>query len=184
LAINGAITNGYSHQFNHVYIGGLATQALSKFKQVFPGHYQTLASKSNGCFITYIGSPWQWNWNDVDDVNRGFVHFNSIQSNFELVRNPFVDVFKTMTIAEINNLLSPVGTSNNNGNSNNNTNNINNSYNSRATSSAATKFIKGQWSNNSTAIRRRKKQIGRCRYSCCKKLAKALVTQCKSKYDR
>jgi DNA repair exonuclease SbcCD ATPase subunit len=110
LAITGAHTNGFSDHSNRKYTGGLAVETLNQFKKTFSGHFHIHHTLFNGDSqqqkgsITYVGSPVQWNYSDVDDIDRGFIYYYPHTNSFKLMRSPFADTFKSVDINQVDKL--------------------------------------------------------------------------------
>ena len=86
LSINSAISNRKSAL---EYLGYLDRDLFSPFKRTFSGHFhchQTLETK--GGPITYVGSPMQFTFGDINDEDRGGILYYPNQDTFELKRNP------------------------------------------------------------------------------------------------
>ena len=86
LSINSAISNRKSAL---EYLGYLDRDLFSPFKRTFSGHFhchQTLETK--GGPITYVGSPMQFTFGDINDEDRGGILYYPNQDSFELKRNP------------------------------------------------------------------------------------------------
>ena len=68
---------------------GMDSKILSKFKQVFSGHFHHKSKKGN---IQYLGNPYQMFWNDYKD-ERGFHLWNPDTTKLTMVKNPY-DIFQ------------------------------------------------------------------------------------------
>lgn len=62
---------------------GMEKNVFEKYELVCSGHFHTKSSDSN---ITYIGSPYEMNWQDCDD-SRGFHIFDLDTRKLEFVQN-------------------------------------------------------------------------------------------------
>jgi DNA repair exonuclease SbcCD nuclease subunit len=56
---------------------------LHHYSNVFSGHFHTRSANNN---ISYIGSPYEMNWNDYDDA-RGFAVFDTVTRTTEYIDN-------------------------------------------------------------------------------------------------
>lgn len=64
---------------------GMSHRILSKFKQVFTGHYHHKSTIDN---ITYVGTPYEIVWSDYDDP-RGFIILDLDTGETEFVQNHY-----------------------------------------------------------------------------------------------
>lgn len=81
--------NGFEVTPGMIHEGGMDPNILSKFKQVFSGHFHHKSTIGN---ITYLGNPYQMFWNDYKD-KRGFHLYNPTENKLKWVINPF-EMFK------------------------------------------------------------------------------------------
>lgn len=63
---------------------GMDSEAFSKFKAVFTGHFHTKSSRGN---IHYLGAPYELVWTDYEDP-RGFHVWDIETDQVEFVQNP------------------------------------------------------------------------------------------------
>jgi DNA repair exonuclease SbcCD nuclease subunit len=85
---------------------GQKVDLFGKFDLVCSGHFHHKSTHKN---ITYLGSPYEMNWNDYGD-ERGFHIFDTKTGELEFIRNPYSMFHKIdysdndMTIEDIANL--------------------------------------------------------------------------------
>lgn len=79
---------------------GLSKSLFSNFELVLSGHYHSRSVQDN---IYYIGSPYQMNWNDADDV-RGFHIFDTKTRELEFIKNEDEIFIKLMYNDKIKNV--------------------------------------------------------------------------------
>lgn len=65
--------------------GSIDKKLLSCFDKVFSGHYHTPSDNQN---ITYVGTPYQLTWSDVDDEKRFFVLDTETREIEEILTHP------------------------------------------------------------------------------------------------
>lgn len=63
--------------------GGMDRGILSKYEQVFSGHFHTKSNKDN---IMYLGTPYELFWNDYKDP-KGFFIFDTDTLEIEFIQN-------------------------------------------------------------------------------------------------
>jgi hypothetical protein len=80
--------NGFEAHPGHVMQHGMDSNAFSKFKKVFSGHYHMKSTKKN---VNYLGNPYQLYWNDYG-CKRGFHVFDTETLKTTFYKNPF-DIF-------------------------------------------------------------------------------------------
>ena len=80
--------NGFEAHPGHVMQHGMDSNASSKFKKVFSGHYHMKSTKKN---VNYLGNPYQLYWNDYG-CKRGFHVFDTETLKTTFYKNPF-DIF-------------------------------------------------------------------------------------------
>jgi DNA repair exonuclease SbcCD nuclease subunit len=71
---------------------GMESSILSKYKQVFSGHFHTKSNKEN---IMYLGTPYELFWNDYKDP-KGFYIWDTVTNEIEFIQNPdpmFVKIY-------------------------------------------------------------------------------------------
>lgn len=79
---------------------GLDPNMFDKFIHTFSGHFH-IKSKYNG--IQYLGSPFQFDWNDYGDI-RGFHIFDGETLDIEFIKNPD-SVFRKIEYISENNIV-------------------------------------------------------------------------------
>lgn len=87
--------NGFNFSKVQVAVHGDDPKNFSKFKHVFSGHYHYKHTKDN---ITYLGSPTQHTWIDVD-TTRGFHILDTSTNELEFISNPY-NIFENLNITE------------------------------------------------------------------------------------
>ena len=78
--------NGFRATPGHVMEHGMDRDIFKKFKKTFSGHYHCRSNQDN---IYYLGSPYEFFWNDVNDENRGFHLFDTETLEHIPVNNPY-----------------------------------------------------------------------------------------------
>lgn len=68
---------------------------FQNFQKIFSGHYHTPSENKN---ITYVGTPYQLTWIDVDDKKR-FIEFDTESREFKEVY-PDMSLFKKINLSE------------------------------------------------------------------------------------
>lgn len=63
--------------------GGMDRKILSKYEQVFSGHFHTKSNKDN---VMYLGTPYELFWNDYNDP-KGFFIFDTDTLEVEFIQN-------------------------------------------------------------------------------------------------
>ncbi|TGZ83840.1 P-loop containing nucleoside triphosphate hydrolase protein [Ascodesmis nigricans] len=106
LAVNGAVQQAaVSERYAaRQHSGVLKGRSLAGFKGVFLGHFH-IHQKLGDNQAWYVGAPMQHHFGDSGDVNRGLALLNPLAKEgeelFELVRNPEVDIFRTVSLQEL-----------------------------------------------------------------------------------
>lgn len=67
---------------------------FSNYKKVFTGHYHKRQEMDN---VEYLGAPYQLNFGDAGDCNKGFVIFDTDNGNEEFVKYENAPLFKEYT---------------------------------------------------------------------------------------
>jgi len=78
--------SGFEMMKGHTIQSGMDAELLSKYDEVFSGHYHTKSKKGN---IRYLGVPYEMTWSDYDD-EKGFYVMNTDNKELTFVRNPFI----------------------------------------------------------------------------------------------
>jgi hypothetical protein len=81
---------GYEMDRGNICHEGMDANILSRYEQVFSGHFHHKSSKGN---ITYVGTPGEMTWADYDDP-RGFHIFDTETRELTFVENPHKMFFK------------------------------------------------------------------------------------------
>lgn len=102
LSINGAVSNKNAGM---TYQGFLETKLFKPFKRTFSGHFhshQTLEQQDGtGGPVTYVGSPLQFNYGDINDEKRGAIIFEPNKNQFQLLENPHAIRFIELPISQV-----------------------------------------------------------------------------------
>lgn len=113
---NLVLTVGADYLFTHLAIsefdyggGRISEEAesfpislFSNYKKVFTGHFHKRQEKQN---IQYIGSPYQLNFGDMGDTNKGFVVFDIETGKEEFIKYTMAPKFIKFTYDELWNKL-------------------------------------------------------------------------------
>ena len=78
--------NGFKATPGHMMEHGMEWDIFKKFKKTYSGHYHCRSNQDN---IYYLGSPYEFFWNDVNDENRGFHLFDTETLEHTPVNNPY-----------------------------------------------------------------------------------------------
>jgi len=78
--------NGFRATPGHMMEHGMKSDIFKKFKKTYSGHYHCRSSQDN---IYYLGSPYEFFWNDVNDEDRGFHIFDTDTLEHTPVNNPY-----------------------------------------------------------------------------------------------
>lgn len=68
---------GFEMSAGNISKEGIDPKVFRKHKMVFSGHYHNLSNHDN---IVYVGSPYQMNFGDAINPNRGFIVYESIDN--------------------------------------------------------------------------------------------------------
>lgn len=72
--------SGFQMNDHYLMEHGLDSNALRHAKQVFSGHYHKRQHQRN---VTYLGSPFPFDYNDSNDVERGFMVLDTEKQTWE-----------------------------------------------------------------------------------------------------
>lgn len=67
---------------NYRMTHGSTHKALSHVDKVFSGHYHMRQQKDN---VTYVGTPFPYDMNDANDIDRGFMVFDTVSGEHHFV---------------------------------------------------------------------------------------------------
>jgi len=78
--------SGFEMMKGHTIKSGMDSNFLSKYDEVFSGHYHTKSKKGN---IRYLGVPYEMTWSDYND-EKGFYTLDTETNNLTFIRNPYI----------------------------------------------------------------------------------------------
>jgi len=78
--------SGFEMMKGHIIEHGMDSSILSKYDNVYSGHYHTKSQKGN---IRYLGIPYEMTWSDYDD-EKGFYVLDTDTKELTFIRNPFI----------------------------------------------------------------------------------------------
>lgn len=78
--------SGFEMMKGHTIKKGMEADVLSKYINVYSGHYHTRSQKGN---VRYLGVPYEMTWSDYND-EKGFYVIDTDSYDLTFVKNPYI----------------------------------------------------------------------------------------------